>query len=386
MPKRGENIYKRKDGRWEGRYIRERTAARKAVYGYVYARSYKEVRAKLQNAVQKNGVLQKPGAQAEEQADFNMLTQAWFCHIKPLIKESTYMKYQNLWNSYICPKLGELHMEDLTQDVLDSCCRELLVSGGKNKKGLSAKTVADTVSLIRSIFRFYAGRGIPAPCDTRAVPIRQETKEMRVFSLDEQTALCSRIRSDPCMPNIGVLLCLFTGIRVGELCALKWEDISFAEKTLHVHKTMQRIQVEGAKNSGDGARTKIIVTAPKSPCSVRTIPLPEELVRILRSVSPSGSGYFLTCSDSRWIEPRTMQNHFKRLLKFCTIKDANYHALRHTFATRCVEKGFDVKCLSEILGHASVNITMNRYVHPTMQLKRENMQRLSDLFTVEEQA
>ena len=186
------------------------------------------------------------------------------------------------------------------------------------------------------------------------------------------------------MPNIGILVCLFTGIRVGELCALKWEDISFSEKTLYIHRTMQRIQIEHTQPNQEGARTKVIVTNPKSQCSVRTIPLPDKLVRILKSVPNTSSGYFLTSSETKWIEPRTMQNHFKRLLKCCEVKDANYHTLRHTFATRCVELGFDVKSLSEILGHASVNITMNRYVHPSMQLKRENMQRLSSLFTEEE--
>ena len=124
---------------------------------------------------------------------------------------------------------------------------------------------------------------------------------------------------------------------------------------------------------------------PKSQCSIRTIPLPDELVQVIHSLimdRPAVSGYFLTGSDTKWIEPRTMQNHFKRLLKRCEIEDANYHALRHTFATRCVELGFDVKSLSEILGHASVNITMNRYVHPSMRLKEENMQRLSELLAV----
>ena len=156
---------------------------------------------------------------------------------------------------------------------------------------------------------------------------------------------------------------------------------------------MQRIQVDcgGSSRDTDHAgsgerrvgepRTKIIVTTPKSKCSIRTIPIPDELLQIIESVRGAASGYFLTGSEKRWVEPRTMQNHFKKLLKCCAIEDANYHALRHTFATRCVELGFDVKSLSEILGHASVNITMNRYVHPSMQLKQANMQRLSEMIS-----
>ena len=141
---------------------------------------------------------------------------------------------------------------------------------------------------------------------------------------------------------------------------------------------MQRVQDKSGKNG----RTKIVVTTPKSPCSIRTIPIPEELMQILISFQTSRTGYFLTGSCQKYMEPRTMQNRFKAALKNCSVSNANYHALRHTFATRCVELGFDVKSLSEILGHANVNITMNRYVHPSMELKKANMQRLSGLFIV----
>lgn len=395
MSKRGENIYKRKDGRWEGRYIKDRTAAGKAVYGYVYARSYKETRLKLQDAVQ---MMRLPAAVQPAETKlvhFHTLAEEWFSHIRPLAKESTYRKYWNLWNSYICPELGEMRFVDITQDVLEDCCNALLTSGGQSGNGLSAKTVSDALSLIRNIFRYFAGRKFPIPCDTRAVMVKQTTKEMRIFSLNEQKVLCSYIRSDLNMRNVGVLLCLLTGIRVGEVCALRWEDISFQEKTMHIHQTMQRIQVDSLGRADvyeeegrlDGqkaeSRTKIIVTTPKSKCSIRTIPIPEELFLILQAVRGSASGYFLTGSEKNWVEPRTMQNHFKKLLKCCEIEDANYHALRHTFATRCVELGFDVKSLSEILGHASVNITMNRYVHPSMQLKQANMQRLSEMILVQ---
>ncbi|MCI8940274.1 MAG: site-specific integrase [Dorea sp.] len=379
MPKRGENIYKRKDGRWEGRYIRTRTAAGKAVYGYVYAHSYKEVRLKLQNAAQTACSLTIVRSETTRNLHFRVLTEEWFCHVKPQIKESTYRKYRNLWNSYICPELGNMCFAELTQDVLQIYCKTLLTSGGQEGKGLSAKTVSDTLSLIHSIFQYYGSRKFPVPCDTRTITIRQCTKEMRIFSLNEQKMLCRHIHSDLCIRNVGILVCLFTGIRVGEVCALKWDDISFSEKTMYIHQTMQRLQIDCADRCEESSRTKVIVTTPKSRCSIRTIPIPEELTQILQSVKGGASGYFLTGSEKKWVEPRTMQNHFKRLLKICNIADANYHALRHTFATRCVEVGFDIKSLSEILGHASVNITMNRYVHPSMQLKQANMQRLSEL-------
>ena len=178
--------------------------------------------------------------------------------------------------------------------------------------------------------------------------------------------------------NIGILVCLFTGLRVGEICALRWEDISISDKTIHVHHTLQRIQ----NRSGEGAKTRIVITTPKSRCSIRLIPIPDALIRLLVLYRETSSGYFLTNNKNKYVEPRIMQNHFKKVLKENAIAPANYHALRHTFATRCIEVGFDIKSLSEILGHASVNITMNRYVHPSMELKKENMQKLSSLLAV----
>ncbi len=380
MSKRGENIYKRKDGRWEGRYIKNRTVAGKAIYGYVYAHSYKETRTKLQDAIRDWHSSEQTCQEETETTDFQSLAEEWFCHMKPLVKESTYRKYSNLWQSYIRPQLGHMQIPDISQSILEEYCTALLTSGGSKGEGLSAKTVSDTMSLIRCVLQFCISKKIMVSCDTRMITVKQSAKKMRVLTVNEQQILCNHIYSDLSPQNVGVLFCLFTGIRIGEICALKWEDISFSEKTVHIHQTMQRIQIDETEN-----KTKIIITTPKSTCSIRTIPLPDELVSVLKTVTGPASGYFLTGSDKRWIEPRTMQYHFKSLLKRCKIDDANYHALRHTFATRCVELGFDVKSLSEILGHASVNITMNRYVHPSMNLKRKNMERLSGLFSAEQQ-
>lgn len=380
MSKRGENIYKRKDGRWEGRYIKDRTVGGKAIYGYVYAHSYKETRTKLQDAIRDWNSSAQVRQEKTETSDFQSLAEEWFRHMKPLVKESTYRKYSNLWKSYIRPQLGHMQIPDISQSILEEYCTALLTSGGSKGEGLSAKTVSDTMSLIRCVLQFCISKKIMVSCDTRMITVKQCTKKMRVLTVNEQQILCNHINSNPSPQNVGVLFCLFTGIRIGEICALKWEDISFSEKTVHIHQTMQRIQIDETEH-----KTKIIITTPKSTCSIRTIPLPDELVSVLKTVTGPAFGYFLTGSDKRWIEPRTMQYHFKSLLKRCKIDDANYHALRHTFATRCVELGFDVKSLSEILGHASVNITMNRYVHPSMNLKRKNMERLSVLFSAEQQ-
>lgn len=273
---------------------------------------------------------------------------------------------------------GEKTLDSITYDFIEKHCNFLLVSGGKNKNGLSAKTVTDVLTVIRSVLKFAIKKGMFVPCDGRTIRIKHVSKPMRVFNRAEQEKLCKHIlsESDPC--NIGILICLFTGLRIGEICALRWEDVSFSDQTIYVHNTLQRIQ----NQSGEESKTKIVVTTPKSSCSIRTIPIPDELSGILAAYQKSATGYLLTNDNLKFIEPKTMQNKFKKTLILSGIESANFHALRHTFATRCIELGFDVKSLSEILGHATVNITMNRYVHPTIELKKENMKKLNSLLTV----
>ena len=169
-----------------------------------------------------------------------------------------------------------------------------------------------------------------------------------------------------------------TGLRIGEICALQWEDISLTEGFIYVHQTMQRLQTNGSGNT----KTTVKISTPKSKCSIRTIPLPESLGQLISREFPARQGFVLACGEEKYVEPRVMQNYFRYVQEQCGLEPVNFHALRHTFATCCVEVGFDVKSLSEILGHANVNITMNRYVHPSMELKHQNMQKLSGLFAV----
>lgn len=377
MSRKGENIYKRKDGRWEGRYIKSRTGTGKIAYGYVYAKTYRETKAKLQEKTSLNKS-QSAVSAVTSQDLFSSIASDWFESIESQTKESTRNKYLNMLNSYILPLYGDQTLDSITYDFIDAHCNFLLVSGGKNGNGLSAKTVTDVLSIIRNVLKFAIRKGMYVPCDGSAIQVKRTAMPMRVLSKNEQEQLCKYILAEPEPCNIGILVCLFTGLRVGEICALRWEDVSFLDQTIHVHHTLQRVQ----NKLGKGSKTKIVVTTPKSACSIRTIPIPDELNKVLAAYKKSSSGYLLTNDISRFVEPRTMQNRFKKVLKLNGIEPANFHAIRHTFATRCIEVGFDVKSLSEILGHATVNITMNRYVHPTLELKKENMKKLSSLLAV----
>ena len=222
MPKKGENIYKRKDGRWEGRYIRGRKNNR-AVYGYVYGQTYHEVKEKQRFAAQ--NLTQMNGTRVREQYTLRMVADKWFYHTKPQVKESTYRKYRNIWTWYIEPALGNMPVSQLKNQHIESFCTELRVSGGIKKSGLSAGTVTAAVFLLRSMLHLAVKLDISVSCDLQAVTVRQEQTDIRVFTHNEQAVLCRYLLSNFSLKNTGILLCLFTGIRVGELCALRWENI-----------------------------------------------------------------------------------------------------------------------------------------------------------------
>lgn len=174
--------------------------------------------------------------------------------------------------------------------------------------------------------------------------------------------------------KIGVLCALYMGLRIGEVCALQWRDVLLDQGVVHVRKTMQRVQLE---KTGDAPATRLTVGRPKTDASIRFIPIPSFLLQPLRRCQKPEDCFVLT-GEERPMEPRLCLSHYKRMLQSAGLKSYTFHALRHTFATRCVESGFDVKSLSEILGHTHVNITLQRYVHPSMEMKKRQMEMLSE--------
>ena len=235
------------------------------------------------------------------------------------------------------------------------------------------------LSSIKAALRFAKDESLIADVSIRVTLPKEKPKDMRVLSTDEQAALEKFLCADMDESKLGIYLCLYTGLRVGEICSLLWGDISLGERVLTVKRTIQRLQTFDTLTP---TKTKVITSNPKSSFSMRTIPLPECLSSKLQRFRPDthcDDAYLLTGQTERWVEPRTMQNRFKTYLSECGIKDANFHALRHTFATRCVALGFEIKSLSQILGHSDVNITLNRYVHPSIDAKRSNMDKLEAL-------
>lgn len=373
MPKKGENIYKRKDGRWEGRYIRCYDTDGKAKYGYVYGRTYSDVKDGL---VQKKAdAIRQPNSGYLRAIAYNDILDSWLRATKLKTKESTYARYAQLVRTHIKPNLGGYQLSRISTQQVEEFIEYLLLEGRLDGTGgLSPKTVTDILTVIKSTMEYARCQNKAVLCNLEKLSVKGKEKEMRVLTLEEQDALTAVLVHNMDRYKFGVLLSLYTGIRIGELCALRWGDFKANLSALTIRKTMQRV-----KNTdvATGSKTKIIITEPKSQCSVREIPLPPFLMEIAKSFQTNPDAFVLSGTVCQYVEPRTMQNRFQTYVKQSGIAATNYHALRHSFATRCIELSFDVKTLSAILGHASVNITLNRYVHSSMELKKANMSKLS---------
>lgn len=302
---------------------------------------------------------------------YDALLPLWLRSIRFNLKESSYSRYMQLIRSHLLPALGSYYLEELTTQKLEREIERMLLSGKiGSEEGLSAKMVTDILSIIKSSVLWCKAEGYYVPCETVKLKVKKEIREMRVLGTHEQKRLQNVLLSNMNQYKLGVLVALYTGLRIGEVCGLRWEDIDLQEQVLHVRRAVQRI-----KNfSGKGKKTKILISPPKRN-SIRDIPLPNYLLMYLEKYESIPDDYLLT-GKQKYAEPRLLQYHFKRFITESQIEDANFHALRHTFATRCVEAGFDVKSLSEILGHADVNITLNRYVHSSYRLKKDNMNKL----------
>lgn len=375
MAKKGENIYKRKDKRWEGRYIKKRDFSGKIQFGYVYGNTYQEVKEKL--------IEKKASAKSmhcvinNRKATLSYYCEEWLEVNKSRLKPSTYIKYYNTISRYIAPHIGFYHTEELSQLLIGQYTEFLLQRGSTQyNRGLSPKTVRDILSVLHGVISYIRRHSNDLLPEIEITYPRCPKHQINVLSIAEQKQFIHYLKKDmdPC--KFGVLLALLTGLRIGELCALQWKHISLDGQILHVSSTLQRLQV---KNTDSRQKTTICVSEPKSENAVRDIPLsPLALQLCTMFAEPDSNTYILTGQHS-YMEPRTLQYRFAKYVRQSGLIPINFHTLRHTFATRCVEVGFETKSLSEVLGHSNVKVTLDRYVHSSMKLKRENMSKLSSV-------
>lgn len=296
-------------------------------------------------------------------------------YVKPSSKIRTYERYQGL-ASHIIQKLGEYELNELTPILLQKFTTELLESGNKKTgKGLSPNTVNATISVLQNSLRTAFTLGLIS--DYFGDKIKRPKiieKEIECFTISEQRKIEQAVLGNSKPKLIGIVLCLYTGLRIGELLALEWSDIDFTKSTLSVTKNCH----DGKNKNGEYCR---ITETPKTQTSRRIIPIPKQLLPILKKMKKQGISNFIVADNKKIISVRSYQRSFELLLKKIKIPHRGFHALRHTFATRAIECGMDVKTLSEILGHKNSTITLNHYAHSLMEHKTEMMNRLGKLFS-----
>lgn len=372
MPKRGEHIHKRKDGRWEGRYKNGVNDYGKTVYLSVYGKTYSEVKGKLNLIIQKEKLQHNPIGRERTLKEVILL---WMDANKIKHKGATETKYENLIEKHILPELGSLRISSVTTFRLNDFMEKKLESGRlDNKGGLSASYVRMIMLIITSALQFAVNEQMCQPLKTPIHKPSPQKHELPILCVAEQKKLEFQLVHEINNTKLGILLSLHTGLRIGEVCALTWNDIDFENRIIHVRSTVARIKDHTGENA-----TKLVIDKPKTKSSMRDIPISEQLFPLLKSLYNQAVSSYVISNHSGFVSPRTYEYRYHKILDESGVSQINYHALRHTFATRCIEVGVDVKTLSEILGHANVSITLNTYVHSSMDLKRTQLEKLSTL-------
>ena len=330
---------------------------RQGGYGYVYAKSYAACREKRRRM--EDALPQKPMLTGEmsvcQAAEFFLSERCG------ALKASTIGRYEYMIQHYIVPELGTLLLRDLTAEKLSAFFSRL------QDRGLSCKSTRDVGVLLKTIFK-VAKKSCHCDCPGREAELpAYRSKKIEVFCDHEIALLAQKILEAPDITGLCILLVLNTGLRLGEICALRKSDIDFRSGFLRIERSVARVR--------DASGTHLVVQSPKSSSSVRLVAIPNDMLELLKTATRSirEDNYLLANTDMP-MEPRTLQYRYRKLLERCGIRYRNFHALRHTYATRCMENGVDIKSLSELLGHADVRTTLQTYIHSSLAHKRQAVQ------------
>lgn len=356
MENSGLNITIRKDGRYMGKFIVGYDDNGKAQYQYVYGKTYDEAESKV-----KIGQEVASRYLSGRYITIGKVYEEWLNAVANRVKESSIANYKAKFKKHILPVFADLPCADLSAGRINEFINKKLADG------LSASYVRDIITVFKSMLCYAQEEyGFRLSLKNVVLP-KVEKKQITRISDTDQKRLTDYLEANMSLTAFGILLSLCMGLRIGELCGLKWEDVDFRHKILHIRRTVQRI------TSANGNRkTKIVISNPKSTASFRDITIPDYLMKYFKMFRNEINFFILSGADKP-VEPRTMQYRYKKILQSAEIENHNYHQLRHTFATNCTEKGFDVKTLSVILGHSTVNLTLNRYVHPDRNHERRLM-------------
>lgn len=285
----------------------------------------------------------------------------WKSDKQQYVKQSTMSAYALILENHILPAFG--NKSHLAEDDVQAFALQKL------NEGLSQKTVKDILIVLKMIQKFgVKARQLEFTDWSIKYPTEQKNRDLEVLSISHQKKLMQYVTDNFTFRNLGIYICLSTGMRIGEVCALKWDDIDIGTETIHVNRTIERIYIiEGNKR-----HTELVIGTPKTKNSIREIPISKELMKLIRPLKKlMNDDYYVITNEAKPTEPRTYRNYYKQLLKQLGIPSLKFHGLRHSFATRCIESQCDYKTVSVILGHANISTTLNLYVHPNMEQKKK---------------
>ncbi len=361
MPRHGENIYKRNDGRWEGRYIYSYSETGKALYKSVYSKTYSETKRKLDiektrcSKVKSQNIINT----------FEDLLYYWLEFNCSKNRQTTQDKYAFLINKHIKPDLGKVKISRISSVMINKFIDEKTNYLSNSYVRTMAIIIKSALELgIKENFIFISNFDIHLP--------KQQKQELRILSTTEYALLEKYLLSNFDYTALGIYISLYTGLRIGEICALKWSDIDFENQVIKVKSTVIRVNDKNGKSHDE-------ISAAKTDASVRLVPIINKLFVKLSEMKKTSESPYVISTKNEFVKKRTYEYRYHKILKRAGIKDINYHALRHSFATRCIECGVDIKSLSEILGHSNVSITLNTYVHSSIKLKKSQIEKLNNL-------
>lgn len=366
MSRRGENIYKRKDGRWEGRYQKGRTEAGKMKYGSVYGRSYQETKQKLYPLKIKYQTLMN--LHGKSAIPFYHWVNQWLLDLQGKIKPATYASYQYKMDHYILPSLASVLLNELDEEKLSLLLKEW------KTKGLKTSSIRVLFQVLKTCLSVAAKKGmlLTNPCEKVVLPAI-EKKHPQSLSKKEQTSLERVVAREKTQMGLPITVALQTGMRIGEIAALQWKNIDFDSNVIYVEQTLQRISYFNRQKE----QSQIVLSSPKTTSSKRIIPMTDHIRKILLHESKKRTEAFVFSVNGHPCEPRLINYHFQRLAKKAKIIGKHFHQLRHTFATRCVEKNRDIAAVSAILGHASTQMTLDTYSSALIEQRMKIIQSLN---------
>lgn len=294
---------------------------------------------------------------------FDQVANEWLQKIRTTYKYSTFLKYENIYTNHLKEEYGSVALVDFET--------RLLIPNIQTK---SESIRNSTWTVMSQICKYaHTNYSMPLPVAVKERRKKQQSK-IRILNASEQKKLVKYLFGNMDIINFSIYLCLVTGMRLGEVCSLKWSDIDLNLNVIHINRTVQRVPI-----SDNPTRTALVEFSPKTFCSKRSVPISDATITLLQKFRKDNTDKYLI-TPSRPTEPRTMQYRYKKCLENAGIPSASFHTLRHTFATNCIEAGADVKSVSEMLGHSSVQITLNRYVHPSFATKLSYINSLDAYF------